>query len=322
MERCCTPWPRPPPTCCSAAGASAATAPAGAVRDCAATLRRRRRVVGSTPPGLLCPSPPGVRRPGPRDRLGHKERGVVALAPPLGGCSQSVAGVSATLRPGRGPGPGAVAAGERPLPRLRADPAITEQRRGRGANRLPATVAPLLRSRPGVRDQAGLDAAARRVTSPARWRPSGPAPRGRAGAPVHVVVCDDVVTTGSTAREAHARWRPAGVGVAGVASWRRPPTSQIHGDSGVTPIDTTRPGLTSLHGVRPGPWLRRVSALADPVIAPRRLADASRRRNGPRNALPRRGGITVRLRGKSCLARITRCGRRREKASSGARDGR
>jgi hypothetical protein len=49
---------------------------------------------------------------------------------------------------------------------------------------------------------------------------------------------------------------------------------------------------------------------------PERQADASRRRNGPRNrvATP---GITVRLSGKTCPAPVTRCDRTRERASSG-----
>ncbi len=43
-------------------------------------------------------------------------------------------------------------------------------------------------------------------------------------------------------------------------------------------------GLTSRHGVRPGPWLRRTGhTLQAPGEAPGQQADASRRRNGPRN---------------------------------------
>jgi predicted amidophosphoribosyltransferase len=88
-----------------------------------------------------------------------------------------------------------------------------------GAAGHPASVAGLLRHRGGVRDQAGLDARSRRenlagaLCCPAGRLRSRAAPSG----PCVVVVCDDVVTTGATAREAQRALETAGVTVAGIA---------------------------------------------------------------------------------------------------------
>jgi predicted amidophosphoribosyltransferase len=89
----------------------------------------------------------------------------------------------------------------------------------------------LLHLRPGVVDQAGLDAMARAanlagsMTCPtARLRRLG-----RRRSRVRVVVCDDVLTTGSTAREAQRALEAVGLDVAGVAvvaaTQRRSPRS-------------------------------------------------------------------------------------------------
>ena len=84
----------------------------------------------------------------------------------------------------------------------------------------PVTVARLLRSRPGVVDQAGLDVEQRHANlagsmavTAARLR----ALAGRHGA-AHVVVCDDVLTTGATAREAQRALGAVGLGVLAVAT--------------------------------------------------------------------------------------------------------
>ncbi|MEQ6903137.1 phosphoribosyltransferase family protein, partial [Nocardioides sp. YIM 152588] len=92
----------------------------------------------------------------------------------------------------------------------------------------PAAVASLLRVRPGVRDQAGLDAGAR-AANLARSMACPSRALGRwSGAAAHVVLCDDVITTGATAREAQRALEAAGVRVRGIAvvaaTERRPAT--------------------------------------------------------------------------------------------------
>lgn len=77
----------------------------------------------------------------------------------------------------------------------------------------------LLRLRPGVVDQAGLGAADRAanlagsMACPSAWL--GRLGRRRSG--VRVVVCDDVLTTGATAREAQRALEAVGLEVAGIA---------------------------------------------------------------------------------------------------------
>jgi predicted amidophosphoribosyltransferase len=89
-----------------------------------------------------------------------------------------------------------------------------------------AAAAYLLRSRPGVVDQAGLGAAARAANlagsmhCPARGLRRLAALRSG----VRTVVCDDVLTTGATAREAQRALAAVGlepVAVAAVAATRR-----------------------------------------------------------------------------------------------------
>lgn len=83
-------------------------------------------------------------------------------------------------------------------------------------------VADVLSGRGPVADQAGLDAEARRRNlTGSMWLP-GERLRGLArawspGSPVRVVVCDDVLTTGWTAREAQRALVSAGVPVHGIA---------------------------------------------------------------------------------------------------------
>src|SRR4029077_8111221 len=72
------------------------------------------------------------------------------------------------------------------------------------ADGLPCRAVALLRTRPGLADQSALGAAARAVNLAGALRVHPPALRrlARAGRPHHVVVCDDVLTTGATAAEA------------------------------------------------------------------------------------------------------------------------
>lgn len=96
---------------------------------------------------------------------------------------------------------------------------------------VPARAVPLLRLRPGVVDQAGLGATARHANlHGSMWCP-GPGVRRLARsvardplAPVRVVICDDVITTGSTLREAQRALQSVGlpvVAAAAVAATRR-----------------------------------------------------------------------------------------------------
>jgi predicted amidophosphoribosyltransferase len=89
-----------------------------------------------------------------------------------------------------------------------------------------ARCVPLLRTRPGLADQAGLDATARAANLAGALRAHPPALRrlALAGRPVHVLVCDDVLTTGATAAEAQRALRDVGLpplGVVAVAATRR-----------------------------------------------------------------------------------------------------
>jgi predicted amidophosphoribosyltransferase len=145
--------------------------------------------------------------------LAHKERRVAGLAWPLAGLlARSVAAAAPPPRllvpvPSR---PGAT--------RSRGhDPLLAVVRRA--ARLLPGTaVAPLLRSRGGVRDQAGLTAAERAANlHGSMWCPDSGL-RRFAGRPVRVVVCDDVLTTGATAREAQRALAAAGVRVVAIAT--------------------------------------------------------------------------------------------------------
>ncbi len=86
-------------------------------------------------------------------------------------------------------------------------------------------VAPLLVSR-GAADQAGLDARGRaaNVRHSMHCPSSAMARVARRWSPAHVVVCDDVLTTGATAREAQRALEAVGlppVAIAAVAATRR-----------------------------------------------------------------------------------------------------
>jgi predicted amidophosphoribosyltransferase len=202
---------------------------------CVAALPGEARVAwpSPTPPGLVPPFATG-----PYDGtlkqlvLGLKEHRLLGLRRPLGRLLAIAVEAALDSVLGQAGGPVALV----PVPsrpssvRQRAldstyDVTAAAARELRRAGRDVAVVR-LLRTRPGLRDQAGLDAAARAanlagsMTCPAEGlvRMARRLPRAR------TVLCDDVVTTGATAREAQRALQAVGlevVAVAAVAATRR-----------------------------------------------------------------------------------------------------
>lgn len=158
--------------------------------------------------------------------LRHKERGAHGLARPLG---RVLGGVVGDLLRAAGDGVGVIMVpvpsaagavrrrGHDPMLRI-ARVAGTQVRASR-----PVAVARLLRLWQPVADQAGLDHSARArnlhetmaVRAQARrWLSSRPAsPRGDL-----LLICDDVLTTGATAREAQRALQAAGLRCAAVVT--------------------------------------------------------------------------------------------------------
>jgi predicted amidophosphoribosyltransferase len=194
------------------------------------------------PPGLVAPwaatSYDGTVR---AMVLGHKEHRLMSLARPLGELLALAAEAALSdLRPVPAlvllvpvpsrPGSTRQRGHEPTL-------AITRAAAARlAAHGMDARAVPLLRTRPGLADQAGLDAAARAANLAGALRVHAPAVRrlARAGRPVHVLVCDDVLTTGATAAEAQRALRGVGLSplaVVAVAATRRR-------------LSASRPGVT------------------------------------------------------------------------------
>nr|WP_227463602.1 phosphoribosyltransferase family protein [Nocardioides lijunqiniae] len=193
------------------------------------------------PPGLVTPWAAGSYDGVPRALvLALKERRVLALARPLAGLlAQAVAAATDGLA-----GPVVLV----PVPSRSAsvrarghDPTATVT--GLAATRLRARGADvaayrLLRSRPGVLDQSGLGAAARaaNLAGSMACRPHALRALARRVPRARFVVCDDVLTTGSTAREAQRALESVGlvvVAVATVAATRRrgPPDPAMHSET-------------------------------------------------------------------------------------------
>ncbi len=175
------------------------------------------------------PCPPGfpiTATAGPYDPLlrrlvsAHKERQVQSLTPILG--SQLAAAVQLLIDSSLSP--------RQPVPVcLVPVPSATAAVRRRGfdaswglARRaasdcreagMDVLAVRLLEQRSGVRDQAGLDAAARAANLAGRLRVARAAPAGRVA-----VLVDDVVTTGSSLAEAARSLRRSGVPVLGAAT--------------------------------------------------------------------------------------------------------
>ncbi|MDQ1664442.1 MAG: hypothetical protein QOH75_473 [Actinomycetota bacterium] len=160
--------------------------------------------------------------------IAHKEHGRRALAEPLGAAlASSVAAALGGIPPSRAavlvPMPSRAAAvrarGHDPTLAMTRQAAAKLRRDGRRVS-----VLPVLRLARSVRDQAGLDAAARSanlagaVLLPARYRrllPSGDQPGGAREAAI--VLVDDIVTTGASLASAAATLRREGTPVLAAA---------------------------------------------------------------------------------------------------------
>lgn len=176
------------------------------------------------PPGLVPPYAVGEYADVLRALvLAHKERRVLALARPLG---ELLAGAVTAAAP-RGPLVLVPVPSRATTVRQRGhDPTLTMTRVAAGLLGPPARAARLLRLRPGVVDQAGLDAAGRAANLAGSMTVPADVVRhlARRCPRAHVVVCDDVLTTGATLREAQRALEAAGVPVhaaAVVAATRR-----------------------------------------------------------------------------------------------------
>lgn len=161
--------------------------------------------------------------------VGHKEHGQLAHARVLGrllSVAVAAAVASSYDRSGRDAGvpvvlvpvpsrPGAVRArGHDPTTAIVRAAARVLRQDG------PEVVVSRLVASRGAQDQAGLDHGARaRNVAGSMWCPSGRVARlARRHRRVFVVICDDVVTTGATAREAQRALAAAGLAPAAVAA--------------------------------------------------------------------------------------------------------
>jgi predicted amidophosphoribosyltransferase len=154
--------------------------------------------------------------------LGHKERRMLALSVPLGGLLAAALAAALAeaerLEPSRGVRLVLVPVPSRPSTTRQRGHDPTGSLVGVAAKELraqghDAVVARLLRTRPGVADQSGLGAAERAANLAGAFRVHGAALRrlSRSVGAAHVVVCDDVLTTGATAAEAQRALRSVGL---------------------------------------------------------------------------------------------------------------
>jgi predicted amidophosphoribosyltransferase len=191
-------------------------------RPCAETLPTRADPSwpSPAPAGMVTPWSPAAYDGLVRSMVvAHKERRVLALRRPL--AELVAAGVAAAV-PIDGPvvlvpvpsRPGSARArGHDPTDAITREAARLLRRQGYHARR-----ARLLVSRGAVADQAGLDAAARAANLGGSMYCPTARLRRVAGRRLRVVVCDDVLTTGATAREAQRALESVGLEVAGIAT--------------------------------------------------------------------------------------------------------
>jgi predicted amidophosphoribosyltransferase len=152
--------------------------------------------------------------------VGHKEHRLLALRDPLAALLADAARLAAP------PGPVVLV----PVPSRPAsvrarghDPTHALTRRAAALLRVGGTDAValrMLRPRPGVVDQAGLGAQERSVNLAGSMCCPGEALRRLASRRprARLVVCDDVITTGATAREAQRALEAVGLQVAAIAA--------------------------------------------------------------------------------------------------------
>lgn len=190
--------------------------------DCRDALPLEARPVRPDPcPPGLAPAFAAAEYADPVRRmiLLHKERRAFALAAPLGQALvlPVLAGMASRGRTVLVPVPSrsAVVRARGHDPTLRIVRIAARALRGAGAD---VVVSTLLRQRDVVADQAGLTAAERMANLADRMavRPARVRALARSGAPVTTVVCDDVLTTGSTAREAQRALEDCGLPVAAI----------------------------------------------------------------------------------------------------------
>lgn len=196
---------------------------------CAAALPTDARLAwpDPTPPGLAPPWAAGDYAGTVRALvLALKERRVLALRAPLGRllAASVAAAVGPPDRPAAAPvllvpvpsRPSTVRARGHDATRAVTDRAAALLRR----SGIPAHAVPLLRTRPGMLDQSGLDSRARAANLAGSLQcPAARLRRLSRRLPrAVVVVCDDVLTTGATAREAQRALEASGLRVAAVAT--------------------------------------------------------------------------------------------------------
>ncbi|SFB75239.1 Predicted amidophosphoribosyltransferases [Nocardioides terrae] len=194
-------------------------------RSCEAELPRGARLAWPSPPpaGLVAPFAAGPYDGTLKELVvGLKERRLLALRRPLG---RLLAGSVATALASVDGPVALVPVPSRPSSvRQRAldstyDVTVAAARTLRACGH-DVTAVRLLRTRPGLRDQAGLSATGRAanlagsMTCPA----TALARLGRRLPRARVVVCDDVVTTGATAREAQRALESVGLEVVAIAA--------------------------------------------------------------------------------------------------------
>lgn len=185
------------------------------------------------PPGLVPPWAAGEYAGAVRSLVvGHKEHRLLGLRPALARLLAGAVGAAlGGIRPGAGEPVVLVPVPSRPGSARRRGHDPTAAITARAARLLrsaghDAVAVAVLRSRPGVLDQAGLGAAARAANLAGSMHCPTPLLRRLAArrSRARVVVCDDVITTGATLREAQRALEQVGVPVfaaAAVAATRR-----------------------------------------------------------------------------------------------------